>query len=164
MKLDKFANINCNSNRAFFSNDPQRGYITLIKARLIKLIDFLIDNIYVKFGEVIMRQNIGIPMGTDCAPLLGDLFLHYHEFQFINKMMKDKSTYYLAKMFNNTFRYIKKTHKWQDYRDTEKKSSHKKYISNQTTKTASGICINAQLKPNHTRNPKNPNYTRRENA
>ena len=45
-------------------------------------------------------------MGTDCAPLLADLFLHFYEFKFINKVMKDKSTYFLAKMFNNTFRYI----------------------------------------------------------
>ena len=38
-------------------------------------IDFLIDNIYVRFGSSIFRQVIGIPMGTNSAPLLADLFL-----------------------------------------------------------------------------------------
>ena len=106
MKIEKFGILNCNTNRAFLSSDPQRGYISLDSTKLIKLVSFLIDNIYVEFGNVIMRQCVGIPMGTDCAPLLADLFLHFYEFKFINKIMTDKSTYNLARMFNNTFRYI----------------------------------------------------------
>ena len=40
-----------------------------------KMTEFLIDNIFVQFGERLFRQVIGIPMGTNCAPLLADLFL-----------------------------------------------------------------------------------------
>jgi hypothetical protein len=36
---------------------------------------FLVDNIYVVFGDKVFQQAVGIPMGTNCAPLLADLFL-----------------------------------------------------------------------------------------
>ena len=32
---------------------------------------FLVDNIFLKFDGNRFRQVIGIPMGTNCAPLLG---------------------------------------------------------------------------------------------
>jgi hypothetical protein len=35
---------------------------------------FLIDNIFVLFGGRV-QQTIGVPIGTNCAPLLADLFL-----------------------------------------------------------------------------------------
>ena len=37
------------------------------------------------------RQVIGIPMGTDCAPFLANLFLLYYEFEFMDKMAKGKN-------------------------------------------------------------------------
>jgi len=46
------------------------------------MIEFLIDNIYVSFGGLHFRQVIGIPMGTNCAPLLADLFLCTYETRF----------------------------------------------------------------------------------
>ena len=41
---------------------------------ICEMIEFLIDNIFVQFGGRLFRQVIGIPMGTNCAPLLADLF------------------------------------------------------------------------------------------
>ena len=35
---------------------------------------FLLDNIYIRFGSKLYRQIVGIPMGTNCAPLVADLF------------------------------------------------------------------------------------------
>lgn len=34
-----------------------------------EMLDFLIDNVYAKFGDRIFRQEVGITIGTDCAPL-----------------------------------------------------------------------------------------------
>ena len=51
-------------------------------------IDFLIDNIYVRFGSSVFWQVIGILMGTNSAPLLADLFLHTFEYDFMVKAMK----------------------------------------------------------------------------
>ena len=36
---------------------------------------YLLDNIYIRFGTKFYRQIVGIPMGTNCAPLVADLFL-----------------------------------------------------------------------------------------
>ena len=37
-------------------------------------LSFLLDNIYIRFGTKLHRQIVGIPMGTNCAPLVADLF------------------------------------------------------------------------------------------
>ena len=51
-----------------------------------------------------VRQVIGIPMGTNCAPLLADLFLHSYEYEFIIKKLKTDIS--VALRFNKIFRYI----------------------------------------------------------
>ena len=38
-------------------------------ADVIKMLEYLIDNIFVEFGGRIFQQTIGIPMGTNCAPV-----------------------------------------------------------------------------------------------
>jgi hypothetical protein len=43
--------------------------------QVISMLEFLIDNIFVSFGGILFQQVVGIPMGTNCAPLLVDLFL-----------------------------------------------------------------------------------------
>ena len=40
---------------------------------------FLLDNIFIRFGTKLYRQVVGIPMGTNCAPLVADLFLFCYE-------------------------------------------------------------------------------------
>ena len=47
------------------------------------------DNIYVRFGGQLFRQMVGIPMGTNCAPLLADLFLYSYENEFLDKLIKE---------------------------------------------------------------------------
>ena len=42
---------------------------------LMCLINTLIDNIYISSEGVVYKQGIGIPMGTDCAPFLANLYL-----------------------------------------------------------------------------------------
>ena len=49
------------------------------------MIEFLIDNIFVQFGGRLFRQVIGIPIGTNCAPLLADLFLYSYENEFFSQ-------------------------------------------------------------------------------
>ena len=43
-------------------------------------------------------------MGTDCAPLLANLFLFYYECKFMKDKLKQNIQ--VAKIFSNTFRYI----------------------------------------------------------
>ena len=65
--------------------------------------DFLIDNIYVRFGNSVFRQVIGIPMGVNSAPLLTDLFLHTSDDFMLTTMKQDMTK---AVSFGYTFRYI----------------------------------------------------------
>ena len=43
-------------------------------------------------------------MGTDCAPLLANLFLFHYEYKFMKEKLKQNNQ--AAKNFSNTFRYI----------------------------------------------------------
>ena len=72
---------------------------------IVNMLDFLIDNIFVEFGGRVFQQTIGIPMGTNCAPLLADLFLYSYEADFIQWLLQAKEKN-LAQSFNLTFRYI----------------------------------------------------------
>ena len=39
---------------------------------IIKMLEFLVDNIFVVFAGKVFQQIVGIPMGTNCAPLLAE--------------------------------------------------------------------------------------------
>jgi hypothetical protein len=65
--------------------------LVLIKIhRIEKMLEFLIDNIYVVVGVQVFQQSVGIPIGTNCAPLLADLFLYSYEAKFIQKLRHEK--------------------------------------------------------------------------
>ena len=51
---------------------------------------FLLDNIFIRFGTKLYRQVVGIPMGTNCAPLVADLFLFCYERDFMTSLSDDK--------------------------------------------------------------------------
>ena len=55
-------------------SQPSTAPDSITEDQLVKYIKFLVDNIYIQVGNKIFRQTIGIPMGTDCAPLLAILF------------------------------------------------------------------------------------------
>ena len=40
---------------------------------------YLLDNIFIRFGSKLYKQIVGIPMGTNCASLVADLFLFCYE-------------------------------------------------------------------------------------
>ena len=98
--------ICCNSYNSFFSDSKQNKYTNWTFLDVINALKFLLDNIFVRFGSKIYRQTIGIPMGTNCAPLIADLFLYCYESQFMAKLYKDQNKHDLLSDFNNTFRYL----------------------------------------------------------
>ena len=65
----------------------------------------LLDNIYIRFGSKLYRQNVGIPMGRNCAPLVADLFLFCYERDFMKSLTKEKR-YDLIDAFNPSSRYL----------------------------------------------------------
>ena len=50
---------------------------------IVNMLEFLVDNIFVVFGGKVFQHIVGIPMGTNCAPLLADIFLYSYEAEFI---------------------------------------------------------------------------------
>ena len=46
---------------------------------MTNLVRWLIDNIFVILGDKCFQQVIGIPMGTDWAPFLANLFLFAYD-------------------------------------------------------------------------------------
>ena len=72
---------------------------------IINMLEFLVDNIFVVFGGKVFQQIVGIPMGTNCAPLLADIFLYSYEAEFIQSLLSTGKKK-IASQFNFTYRYI----------------------------------------------------------
>ena len=72
---------------------------------IIKMLEFQVDNIFVVFAGKVFQQIIGIPMGTNRAPLLADIFLYLYEAEFIQSLLS-AGRKRLASQFNFTYRYI----------------------------------------------------------
>ena len=51
------------------------------------MLEFLVDNIFVVFAEKVFQQIVGIPMGTNCAPLLAEICLYSYEAEFIKSLL-----------------------------------------------------------------------------
>ena len=62
-------------------------------------------NIFIRFGTKLYRQVVGIPMGTNCAPLLTDLFLFCYERDFMMSFSDDKQAD-INDDFNTTSRFL----------------------------------------------------------
>ena len=56
-------------------------------------------------GGRVFQQRVGMPMGTNCAPLISDLFLYSYEADIIKGLLK-KNEKKLAQSINFTFRYM----------------------------------------------------------
>ena len=85
------------------------GYLTNKKkgfsiCQLIDCINFIINNSYVVFKGKVYRQVVGIPMGTNCAPYLANIFLHMYEVEFIKKLNLE-GKHKVSTLLNNMFRF-----------------------------------------------------------
>ena len=60
-------------------------------ATLKRWIDYLLQRLFVKVGDQVKLQGIGLPMGTSCSPFLANLVLFMYEFEyFTNEIAKVK--------------------------------------------------------------------------
>ena len=100
----RYTHIKVGRNRSYFTSDPLNGDNKYTVNDICKMIEFLVDNIYVRFGGQLFQQMVGIPMGTNCAPLLADLFLCSYENEFLDKLIKEGKRK-LARKFNLSYRY-----------------------------------------------------------
>lgn len=104
-KSSKKSFISVYKNSARWTDKPKKGTKHYDCEEIIEMISWLIDNIYIKFGDKCFRQIIGIPMGTDCAPFLANLFLYSYEYTWIDEQRKHKK-FHLLNKFKSCSRYI----------------------------------------------------------
>ena len=119
-----------NNNRKYMSVTKTANWVTgkipvkkLYDVKKVKwVLKYLIENCYFTVGNILFRQNIGIPMGSDPAPFFANLFLFSFESEWIKKTKKDD--YGRVKRLNNTFRFIDDLiaindggEFWKSYRD-----------------------------------------------
>ena len=96
----------CNDKKAFFtSTDHYKGYHLWSCQNVCDALSFLLDNIYIRFGTKLYRQIVGIPMDTNCAPFVADLFLFCYERDFMKDLSSDNQAD-VIKAFNSTSRYL----------------------------------------------------------
>ena len=81
--------IACNDKNAFFTSDAVRNYNLWSCQKVCEALTFLLDNIFIRFSSKLYRQIEGVPMGTDCAPLVADLFLFCFEKDFMLSLSDD---------------------------------------------------------------------------
>ena len=65
----------------------------------------MLDNIFIRFGTKLYRQVVDFPMGTNCDPLVADLFLFCYERDFMMSLYDDIQTN-IIDTFNTTTRYF----------------------------------------------------------
>ena len=63
------------------------------------------ENIYVQREGIVYQHVVGIPMGTNCAPLIANLFLFCYEKDFMSNLLKSKR-YDFIDIFTDTSRYL----------------------------------------------------------
>ena len=89
---------------AYWTGNNSKTTTYFTKESIQNAVSFLISNCYFELGNRIFRQDIGIPMGSDPAPLFANLFLYYYESTWLKRTCKTNNT--LARKFGNVFRYI----------------------------------------------------------
>ena len=65
----------CNDKNAYLTSEQPKRYKLWSCQKMCDALHYLLDNIFIRFGTTLYRQIVGIPMGTNCAPLVADLFL-----------------------------------------------------------------------------------------
>ena len=95
----------CNDKNAYFTSEQPKRYKLWSCQKLCNALHYLFDNIFITFGSKIYRQIVGIPMGTNCALLVADLFLFCYEREFM-LYLSDNNQADIIEAFNSTSRYL----------------------------------------------------------
>ena len=72
---------------------------------MCEALTFLLGNIFIRFGTKLFRQIVGIPMGTNCAPLVADLFLFCYERDFMMSLSVENQSE-IIEAFSSTSSYL----------------------------------------------------------
>ena len=94
-----------NDKNAFFTSEQSKRYKLWSCQKMCDALHYLLDTIFIRFCSKLYRQIVGIPMGTDCAPLVADLLLFCYERDFMLSLSDNNQTD-IVEAFNSTSRYL----------------------------------------------------------
>ena len=95
----------CNEECAFFTSDVYNNHnLWLCQNSQVPLFIFWII-FFIRFGTKLYRQTVGIPTGTNCAPLVADVFLFCYERDFMKSLSRENQAD-IIESFNSTPRYL----------------------------------------------------------
>ena len=97
--------IACNERQDFVTSGDTKRYKLWSCQNVCEALIYLLDNIYIRFGTKLYRQIVGIPMCTNCAPLVADLFLFCYERDFMTSLSHVKQAE-IIEAFKSTSRYL----------------------------------------------------------
>ena len=79
-----------NDKNVFYTSKQPKRYKLWSCQKMCDALHYLLNNIFIRFGSKLYRQIVGIPMGTNCAPLVADLFLFCYERDFMLSLLDNK--------------------------------------------------------------------------
>ena len=94
----------CDRN-AFFTSEKTKIYHAWCCQNVCDALTFFVGQHFIRFGTKLYRQVVGISMGTNCAPLVADVFLFCYERDFMMSLSGDKQADSID-AFNTTSRYL----------------------------------------------------------
>ena len=103
-KSEVFITCSDKSKKAYYSKSRSNINVSFSTEDLIKHMRIIVDNSYIFFRNKVYRQIVGIPMGTNCAPFLANIFLHMYEYAYLQKLV-DEGKIREAQLLSQTFRY-----------------------------------------------------------
>ena len=102
----RYTHIKVGRNKNYFTNDPLNGDNKYTASDIRKMINILVDNIYVRFGGQLFRQTVGILWELTVPYYWLTCFIidYSYENEFLDKLMKEGKRK-LARKFNPSYRY-----------------------------------------------------------
>ena len=95
------------SKEAKWVDQGREGTKTVDEKELIEMVEYLVTNMMIIYGDKVYSQWIGIPMGTDCAPFLANLYLFALEYKWMTKIEEENDVEKLRILENSwRSRYI----------------------------------------------------------
>jgi len=80
--------LNCSRHGGADTKQQNSSHtIYLNEQQLITLLNFVIDNVYITFGNKVIRQKFGIPIGISPGAQLANIYLFAHELRWIKNMV-----------------------------------------------------------------------------
>ena len=90
-------------NAFFLTSQQPKRYNLWSCQTMCNALHYLSDNPFIRFCSQLYRQIVGIPMDTNCAPLIGDLFCYERDFML---SLPDNNQADIIEAFNSISRYL----------------------------------------------------------